>query len=369
MKVLLIETAAADRPGSMHRYAELIEQALIDEPACSVSRVNLAPTARELSRSPQRLRTAWHHATVLRRAMSVVRKQRADIYHLIDGSHGYVTRWLPRGRSVVTVHDVIPYLQSQRRFPVPPPSRGAQWLIHTSLRSLRSAASIMADSTATERDVAAIDPTLRDRLCVAPLAVPPVMMPLSGTLLPDWEARRRNVRPYLLHVGNNGFYKNRAGAIRIFDRIRETVPCRLVMAGPPPDRSLTELIRNSSLTDLVEFVVDPTDSTICELYREARLLLFPSYYEGFGWPPLEAMAWGCPVVSSHNGSLAEVVGDAGLTADVDDELALTRHAINILTDPICVERLVAAGHARVQDYSLATFREKLLEVYRSLATK
>jgi glycosyltransferase involved in cell wall biosynthesis len=167
-------------------------------------------------------------------------------------------------------------------------------------------------------------------------------------------------------VGNNGFYKNRAGAIRLFNRIRTEVDCRLIMAGPPPDESLLTMIRERSLAEHVEFAIDPTDTEICQLYRLACLLLFPSYYEGFGWPPLEAMAWGCPVVSSRNGSLAEMVGDAALTTDVEDEATMAAHALQLLQNQTITTRLVSAGMAQVQRFSLAEFRRNLLEVYHSL---
>lgn len=350
----------------MHRYADMIEVALADEPSFRASRINLAPSSQELSRYPRRLRNVMHHVTVARRAWRSVRKASADVFHLVDGSHGYVARWLPQGRGIVTIHDIIPHLQCQRKFPVPPPSRGAQWLIRTSLRSLRLATRLMADSVATQRDVLDFSPTLADRMRVVPLAIAPVMLPPAGTLLPDWDARRQHERPYLLHLGNNGFYKNRAGAIRIFDRIRVDVNCRLIMAGPPPDEPLRALIRERSLTDRVEFVIDPTDAEIGGLYRKARLLLFPSYYEGFGWPPLEAMAWGCPVVSSHNGSLVEVVGDAALTSDVENEAALAAHGLQVLQDRTVADRLVAAGMVQAQRFSLTEFRRNLVEVYRSL---
>lgn len=366
MKILLIETAAADRPGSMHRYADMIEQALADEPSFEVSRTNLAPTSQELSRYPRRLRNVMHHVTIARRAGRVVRKEQADLFHLVDGSHGYVARWLPKGRGIVTLHDIIPYLQSQKRFPVPPPSRGAQWLIQTSLRSLRFATRLMADSEATQRDVLDFDRTLADRMHVVSLAIAPAMLPPDGMPLPDWEARRRHNRPYLLHLGNNGFYKNRAGAVRIFDRIRREVDCRLIMAGSPPDESLREIIRERSLTEHVEFVIDPTDAEICEFYRMACLLLFPSYYEGFGWPPLEAMAWECPVVSSHNGSLAEVVGNAALTTDVEEEATLASYGLQILKDRTIADRQVSAGITQVQRFSMTAFRRKLVDVYSSL---
>ncbi len=113
-------------------------------------------------------------------------------------------------------------------------------------------------------------------------------------------------------------------------------------------------------------MIDPDDAEIRLLYRGARLLMFPSYYEGFGWPPLEAMAWGCPVVCSRSGSLPEVVGEAAFTADVENEAELAAHAVRVLTDKSLAEQLTTAGQTRAQQFSLIRFQQDLAEVYRSL---
>ncbi len=366
VRVLLIETAAPDRPGSMQRYADLIALALSTEPAIQVSRLSIAPTAAALRKYPRRLRMLVHHATIAWGAIRRLKPTDADIFHLIDGSHGYVARWLPRGRSVVTVHDVIPYLQARRRFPVASPSWSARWLIHTGLRALRHATRIMSDSAATAQDLIAAESSLVGRVTVVPLAVPPTMLPENGVALPGWSERRLQDRPYILHLGNNGFYKNRAGVVRIFERIRQLTKCRLILAGPPPDEFILSTIRERNLENEIDVVIDPDDSQIRSLYAMARLLLFPSYYEGFGWPPLEAMAWGCPVVCSRGGSLPEVVGNAALTADVDDEPELSAHCIRVLSDQTIADQLVAAGHIQVRQFSLERFRHHLLGVYRGL---
>lgn len=366
MKVLLIETAAPDRPGSMRRYADLIELAFSAEPSIQISRVVWAPSATTIQTYPRRLRTLIHHGTIAWRAKRTFRRADADIFHLVDGSHGYVARWMPPIRSVVTVHDVIPYLQTQGRFPVAAPSRSARWIIEASIRALRQARRLISVSEATARDLVAADAQLTGRVEVVSQPVMPSMLPGTGASLPDWNARRTHDRPYLLHLGNNGFYKNRTGVVRIFDRVRSTVECRLILAGPPPDDVIRATIRERHLDDRVEFVIDPDDARIRELYRSARLLLFPSYYEGFGWPPLEAMAWGCPVVCSRSGSLPEVAGDAALTSEVDNEAELAAHCVRILTDQTMAEALVTAGHAQVDRFSLEKFRHKLLAIYQSL---
>ncbi len=367
MRVVLIETATPDRPGSMKRYAGLIELALAGEDSIELSRVSLAPSDKALARYPRQLRMPMHHATIAWRARRLAERTPADVYHLVDGSHGYVARWLPPRRCVVTSHDIIPYLQGEGRFSVPSPSRSGQWLIKTSLCGLGIAARVVAVSKQTAMDVQQVDPGMSNRLVVIPNALLPSMCPPTSEVLPDWNARRKAERPYVLHIGNNGFYKNRMGAVRIFEQVRKLFDGRLILAGPPPDAALKALIEARGLASSVEFVVDPDDRVVKSLYRMACLLLFPSVYEGFGWPPLEAMAWGCPVVCSRGGSLPEVVGDAALLDDVDNEAGLAAHCLNVLQNRAIADRLVMAGHARAAEYSIERFRAGLLGVYRSLA--
>jgi glycosyltransferase involved in cell wall biosynthesis len=136
-----------------------------------------------------------------------------------------------------------------------------------------------------------------------------------------------------------------------------------VLAGAPPEKSLVELIASLSLRDAVDFVADPDDDALLRLYRNAALLLFPSLYEGFGWPPLEAMACGCPVVCSMAGSLPEVVGDAALTAAAADEAGLARHCIALLENPELARAMAEKGRAWAGKFTLERMRDDLLTAY------
>ena len=130
MRIALIETADPGSAGSMTRYASLVEFVLRDVPGVECQRVSLASPSNQLSRIPRRLRTAAHHATIFWRAGRVANQVPADIYHVIDGSHGYVTARLPRGKTVVTSHDIIPELQARGHFSIAPPGRFSRCTSH-----------------------------------------------------------------------------------------------------------------------------------------------------------------------------------------------------------------------------------------------
>ena len=110
----------------------------------------------------------------------------------------------------------------------------------------------------------------------------------------------------------------------------------------------------------------PRCAEIADLYRGARLLLCPSRYEGFGLPPLEAMACGTPVVVTDTSSLPEVCGDAALYAPVDRTDLLAEQAERLLSDPELRRQMIEKGLARAAEFSWPRAAEKMLAVYRRL---
>jgi len=354
----------------MARYADLLEEAF-EQNGCGsefrIERVGLAASARALQRVPAPLRTFAHHAVVAKRARNL-RSRETDLFHVVDGSHGYVTRWLPRERVVVTAHDLIPSLQCTGRLEGPRPNLLGRWLIRRSLAGLARAGHVVADSESTAADLERLAQIDRARVTVVhlPVRLPDSMLARDGQG-PLWCERRRAPSAYVLHVGNNAFYKNRMGVLRIFARVQQDADVRLKMVGPDAPRDLRQAARDLRVEERVDFVDDLSEDELFDAYRGACLLLFPSLYEGFGWPPLEAMACGCPVVTSCAASLPEVVGDAGLTAPAEDERALGDCCLRILADSTLAEELVARGVHRAQQFSLSRMAREMSAVYEQVA--
>jgi glycosyltransferase involved in cell wall biosynthesis len=141
------------------------------------------------------------------------------------------------------------------------------------------------------------------------------------------------------------------------------------MAGQPPGPELISLIRELGLTRYVHFMVNPEDDQIVELYHKAVLLLFPSIYEGFGWPPLEAMSCGCPVVCSTAGSLPEVVGEAALKSSAVNYDQMAENCIAVFEDAELANRLVQKGYEQVKKFGLERMGRELINVYMKAVTK
>jgi glycosyltransferase involved in cell wall biosynthesis len=126
---------------------------------------------------------------------------------------------------------------------------------------------------------------------------------------------------------------------------------------------LTNLIRELRIERHVHFVINPEDDQLKLLYLKAALLLFPSIYEGFGWPPLEAMTCGCPVVCSTAGSLPEVVGDAALKCHAENCDQMAENCITVLEDANLAKELVQKGFEQAKKFSLEQMAKGLMSEY------
>jgi glycosyltransferase involved in cell wall biosynthesis len=373
LHVVLIETASGGQRGSMVRYADLVAHVLckFNYPVqICIRRVCLAPPTSLLNWLPFQLRIKFHHIWVAWSAMTSLAGQQADIFHIIDGSQAYVARWLPDVPVVATAHDFIPLLQTKGRFTLASPGMMARWIIRKSINELKKLDRVIADSQSTKNDFVNSAGGDIGKIMVVYPAIPTCMsketVPNAGI---QWTDRRHSESVYILHVGNDSFYKNRTGVLRVFARIREKLDVDLKMAGPPPGPELTGLIRELGLANHVHFVVNPEDDQLVKLYLRAALLLFPSLYEGFGWPPLEAMACGCPVVCSTAGSLPEVVGDAALKCNVEDYEQMAKNCIAVLDDVGLASGLVQKGYEQVKKFGLERMGRELLSVYMKAINK
>jgi glycosyltransferase involved in cell wall biosynthesis len=156
--------------------------------------------------------------------------------------------------------------------------------------------------------------------------------------------------PYLLYVGNHKPHKNLGRLIQALAQLRDGSSLRLLLVGPV-EPELLALARRAGVADRLVFLGDVPDDGLPALYRGAVALVFPSRHEGFGLPPLEAMACGTPVVSSLATSLAEVVGDAAVAVDPLDVDSIAAGIDRIVGDEQLRRELRARGLARAARFS------------------
>ena len=271
----------------------------------------------------------------------VARRERLDVFH----SPAYTAPLRGVHPLALTIHDVSyarhPEWYPYRRDPL------RRWFYR---QSARTADLIITDSEFSRQEISTayqIDP---EQIHVVPLGVG---APFIGST-PHGDTREMR-EPYLLHVGDLHPRRNLPLLIRALARlssllVNTTVP-KLVLVGL--DRGERGKIEDEARHAHVRihFSGPVDDRTLASLYVGAAAFVYPSRYEGFGLPLLEAMACGTPVLASRAGAIPEIVGNAGILVDPDDETEMATGIARLLSDADFASRLREAGRQRAKDYT------------------
>ena len=233
----------------------------------------------------------------------------------------------------------------------------------------RRAAVILAVSETTKRDVTERWNIPPERIVVTHEgAAPEFFAPPLRETLADLKKRRGLPERFILHVGALEPRKNHLGLLEAYHQLRPQArfaSLGLVLAGPPGwnNGPILKAIRTSPYRDDIRLLGFVSDAERRTLYRAAAVLAFPSFYEGFGLPPLEAMASGLPVVASSAGALGEVVGDAGILVDPYRPSEIADALAAVLDSPSLAELHVARGRARAARFSWDACAKKTEEAF------
>lgn len=290
-----------------------------------------------------------------------VARQEADVAHVPY----FAAPVRPATPTVVTVHDLIPM--------VLPAYRGSA-LVRAYTRLVAAGArrteAIIADSEWSKRDIVAhlkVDP---QRVHVIPLAAGPQFRPATPEEIAGVRARHNLPDRYVLYLGGFDQRKNVPALLHAFARLQAGPDLGLVITGrlpardtaftPDPRRIAAQLGIEKSV--MFPGWIDERDKPA--LYSSAELSVFPSTYEGFGLPVLEAMACGAPVVTSNVSSLPEVAGDAAVTVDPHDVTALSQAIDTVLGDADRQQAMREASLAQAGRFSWQRTAEATLRVYR-----
>jgi glycosyltransferase involved in cell wall biosynthesis len=279
---------------------------------------------------------------------------------------------VPRGLAapvVVTIHDIIwivnPAHCSHNRFM----QKAAGFFYRTRLTdAMRTASRIIAISQATRNAITEH----------APWHEPKIRVVRNGIdrrrifPLPQEEAARLvapivgSGHPFVLTIGQASPYKNHFGAVQAFlQAFADRPEYRMVLVRRPvaADRRLERLLETPIARERVRCVPSVSPSVLNALYNRARIVLHPSYYEGFGLPLVEAMAAGTPLISSSLSSMPEIVGPAGLLVSPGDVGAVARALVALDRDEVLRARIVAAGRERVALFDWDAAARQTLEIY------
>ena len=291
-------------------------------------------------------------------------RARVDAFH----APHYVVSPLTRCPYVVTIHDCI-----HLRFPQYLPNKAAHYYARTMMTmAARRADRILTVSEASKQDILYY-------LNVPPGKVDVVYNALDERLAApptdDDVARVRErfllTAPFILYAGNIKPHKNVDRLIEAYSLLRQRggEDVKLLIIGDEISKypNLRRLVHRFQLHKHVRFLGFVPEATLAVLYRLASVFVFPSLYEGFGLPPLEAMAAGTPVITSNVSSLPEVVGDAAVLIDPMDPEAIASAMARVLGDPQLSADLSRRGLERVKVFSWDRSVARIRQIYAEIA--
>jgi glycosyltransferase involved in cell wall biosynthesis len=318
----------------------------------------LPPNFRHVDLSPHKPGYLWRE----RLLPTLLAKENVDVYHSpvsaipVSGSFG----------KIATVHEV-PWLERHRA--VEPARR--VWLF----LNVRYARRIVAVSERTRANILRLYPDAKEKVVVvrhgvdARFTPPPAGSSRGDALTPLGVPDR----PYLLFVGAPRRKKCLDVLLAALARVPADVRAgtQLVMAGVrnPKESGLESKVKEFGLGETVRFPGYVGDDDLVRLYQHAIALIFPSRFEGFGLPPLEAMACGTPVVASTGGAIPEVVGDAALLVQPRDVQQLADAIVRILTNETLRANLRRRGLERVKAFSWRRAAQQILDLYAVVGAK
>lgn len=325
------------------------------------TRAFLPPANSRFSR--RNLWTPCHHRFE-RQALAVeLLPRRLDVLHSPD----FIPPAAGARRRVITVHDLTflyypEFLTAESRRYY---TGQIEWAV-------TAADHIIADSEATRRDTIAMLGVGPTRVTTIHLAANPIYTAhYSAGEIEKTVAEYGVGRGFILAVGTLEPRKNLVTLLRAYHKMRQTraisVPLVLVGGKGWMYDDIFAAIADLGLTDHVIHLSGIPDEKLAHLYRAAGVLAFPSHYEGFGLPALEAMHAGCPVVASNRGSLPEVVGEAAISLEPDDVDAWAEALGRVLSNPSLTQSMSAAGLVQAEGFSWKRTAVATLEIYRSVS--
>ena len=383
-RVVIVANYLPDRQESMLRLSELL-RAVLEESGLETETLRPADRVGKLRRFLPRLEKwlgyidkylifpceLFAHSLRTRRDGGVV-------YHVTDHSNAVYSFVLGGRPHVATCNDVLAIRSALGEIPENPTGFTGRLLQKAILGGLRQTPRIVCISENSARELDRLLGGESEKITVALLPLNFNFTPMSKqTAIEVLAALGASVRVaaetgFILHVGGNPWYKNRKGVCAIYAelaQLREQLkqpPVPLILAGQAPSAELVAFV-HAHRTLPVVFVATPSDEQVCALYSLASVMLFPSLQEGFGWPIVEAMACGCPVVTTGRAPMTEAGGEAAVYIEPADAVASAKSLNNVLEwseaeREDCVQR----GFANLDRFGRTALAEHYLGAYNEV---
>ena len=278
------------------------------------------------------------------------------VYYPYTHESLFYTHTVPQ---VVTVHDVIPLV-----YPGLFPLMSKQWKYMTS-PTLRRSAGIIIDAGYTRKDVVELVGVSPSKIHVVPLG-----FRTRQSINTEYKYMNKSNK-YILYVSSSRYpYKNIEKLCSAFYKISHQIPHELIIVGKSVPRFSGDLatnLENNPARDRIHLLEELDNNSLEGLYANADLFVYPSLYEGFGIPPLEAMSFGIPVAASNATTIPEVCGDAAYYFDPESEDEMALAMLHCLEDDGLRASLIAKGNIRKDELSWDLAAKKIIDVCHAVA--
>jgi glycosyltransferase involved in cell wall biosynthesis len=366
MKILLIGNYQLDAIQSMDIFASMLENYLT-QLGHQVRIIRPNPWFGKLLSSPNSLRK-WlgyidkfvFFPAQLRQALSW-----ADIVHICDQGNAVYVKYLGNTPHVITCHDLFPIRSGLGEFPEFRTGWTGKQFQQMVMRGLNQAHKVACVSEQTKSDVLRLSSLSRSAVSVIPMGLNYPYTPMTAT---ESQPRLKALGipqncQFILHVGANHWYKNRLGVLSIFYQLilqLQQPEFYLVMVGKPMTDEMRLFIKIHNMTQKVIELVEIDNENLRAIYSSATALLFPSLYEGFGWPIIEAQACGCPVFTSNRSPMNEVGGEAAIYIEPDQPKETTEEIIRNLPT---LKQMKSKGFINSEKFSAETMISEYIKLY------
>ena len=290
--------------------------------------------------------------------LSRVVRGKSDVIHFPNQNFARYA-FIFKNPFIITVHDLVRFSFSFAEEKII-----MRILLKLDIRGIKRASHIIAVSQNTRDDLIKYLKIPDDKISV-------IYNGIDHSVFKPYKVKLLD-KPYILYVGSERPRKNLGQLFEAFAKLKDEFPelqlVKIGIAGRSPKyrRDTMKKLASLGITGRVTFIGYASESDLAHYYSSALLLAYPSLYEGFGLPPLEAMACGCPVITSNTSSLPEVVGEAGIMVDPHDTDSLAQAMRQVLTDSELRDNMIRKGLEQSKRFSWEKAAEQTLEVYNKV---
>jgi glycosyltransferase involved in cell wall biosynthesis len=298
----------------------------------------------------------------------VLERENCDLWHFLNFN-------VPvkfKGKYVVTIHDLTLFFYEGRQKKSFLNKLAYKYIFKSACQNARE---IIAVSCATKQDIMQTFKIESKKIKVVHEAADDVKFSQTLKLTDEIAKIKKKYQlansPVILYVGQWRHHKNLTGLIEAYELLRQESDAKLVIIGkvdPLFPEVLEAIDKSAFASDIIKtgFV---SEEELAAWYKASTVFVFPSFYEGFGLPGLEAMAAGLAVVSSDRTSLPEIYGSAAIYFNPSDPQDMKNKIQKVIADPVLREKMIADGHKMAQKYSWAKTSQETLEIYNKIINK